>query len=183
MKTTDLSTFDNSDYNPGAGLPERVLWYFVNACFFTSRWLPISRFKVFLLKLFGAKIGKGVVIKPAVNIKYPWHLTIGNHVWIGENVWIDNLDKVSIGSHTTLSQGVMLLCGNHNYKSPSFDLITGAITLEDGVWIGAKSLVGPGVICRSHALLSVQSVATSDLEAYKIYRGNPAVFVKNREIS
>ena len=58
-------------------------------------WFPISGFKRFLLRLFGAKIGKGVVIKPCVNIKYPWKLRIGNYVWIGENVWIDNLDTVT----------------------------------------------------------------------------------------
>lgn len=182
MNTADLSSYDNSSYHPGAGTVKRVLWYFTNAVFFTSRWLPLSSFKVFLLRLFGAKVGKGVNIKPAVNIKYPWRLSIGNYVWIGENVWIDNLADVTIGNNVCISQGAMLLCGNHNFKKYSFDLITGTIILEAGVWIGAQSIVAPGVHCKSHSILSLQSAASSDLEAYTIYRGNPAVEVKKREI-
>lgn len=182
MNKTDLSSYDNSSYHPGAGTIKRILWYFTNALFFTSRWLPVSGLKVFLLRLFGAKVGKGVNIKPAVNIKYPWRLTIGNFVWIGENVWIDNLADVTIGDNVCISQGAMLLCGNHNFKKSSFDLITGTITLEEGVWIGAHSLVGPDVICRSHSVLAVKSVASTELESHTIYRGNPAVAVKKREI-
>jgi putative colanic acid biosynthesis acetyltransferase WcaF len=74
----------------------------------------------------------------------------------------------------------MLLCGNHDYKRSTFDLIVGNIMLEDGVWIGAKSVVCPGVVCRSHSVLSVGSVASAPLDAYGIYRGNPAVKVKER---
>lgn len=180
-KTTDLSRFNNSWYNPG-NVVKRSLWYFVNAVFFKKSWNTFSGLKVFLLRLFGAEVGKGVVIKPCVNIKYPWKLTIGNYVWVGENVWIDNLGKISIGDHCCLSQGVFLLCGNHDYKSSSFDLMVKDIILENGVWIGAKSIVCPGVTCKSHAVLSVGSVATKDLEAYSIYTGNPAVRVKERVI-
>ena len=81
-----------------------------------------------------------MVIKPSVNIKYPWRLTIGSFVWIGEGVWIDNLENVVIGDNVCISQGAMLLCGNHNYKKTTFDLIVGSITLEDGVWVGAQSV-------------------------------------------
>lgn len=73
-------------------------------------------FKIWMLRKFGAKIGKGVFIKPLVNIKYPWNLDIGDYTWIGENVWIDNLTQVKIGSNVCISQGAMLLCRNHNYK-------------------------------------------------------------------
>jgi len=176
----DLSKFNNSFYHPGANALKRTLWYYVNLIFFNSSWLPISGFKVFLLRLFGARIGKNVNIKPSVNIKYPWRLVISDYVWIGENVWIDNLDDVSIGSNCCLSQGAMLLCGNHNYKKESFDLITGKIILENGVWIGAKAIVCPGVTCHSHSVLSVGSVATKDLEADSIYQGIPAIKIKSR---
>jgi putative colanic acid biosynthesis acetyltransferase WcaF len=74
----------------------------------------------------------------------------------------------------------MLLCGNHNYKKESFDLMTGKIIIEDGVWIGAKAIVCPGVTCHSHSVLSVGSVATKDLDANSIYQGNPAVKIKSR---
>ncbi len=123
------------------------------------------------------------VIKPKVNIKYPWFLILGDYVWIGEKVWIDNLAQVTIGSNVCISQGALLLCGNHNYKKPSFDLITGKITLEDGVWIGALATVCPGVCCKSHSILTVGSVATKDMDSYSIYQGNPAFKTKNRELS
>ncbi len=133
--------------------------------------------------MFGAKIGKKVVVKPGVNIKSPWLLSVDDHVWIGENVWIDNLVKVTIASNCCISQGAMLLTGNHNYKKTTFDLVTGEIKLEEGTWIGAKAVVCPGVVCHSHALLTVASVATSNLEAYGIYQGNPAKKIRTRKIS
>ncbi|HBH23373.1 MAG TPA: colanic acid biosynthesis acetyltransferase WcaF [Cytophagales bacterium] len=182
MPQTDLSQYDNSWYSPRAGVIRRLLWYFTSHLFFTHGLFPISGLKVFLLRLYGAGVGKGVNIKPSVNIKYPWLLDVGDYVWIGEGVWIDNLTSVKIGSHCCLSQGALLLTGNHNYKKKTFDLMVGEIVLEDGVWIGAKSLVCPGVTCKSHSLLNVGSVATGDLEAFTIYQGNPAQKVKEREL-
>ncbi len=180
-RTTDLSSFSNVEYQPG-GPVKRGLWYMVNAIIFNSPFLPFSGLKVFLLRLFGAEVGHGVVIKPKVNIKYPWFLQIGNHVWLGEGVWIDNLGMVTIGNHCCVSQGAMLLTGNHNFKSSSFDLLVSPINLEDGVWIGAQSVVCPGVYCESHAVLSVGSIATSRLEAYKVHQGNPAQVIRERVI-
>jgi putative colanic acid biosynthesis acetyltransferase WcaF len=178
--STNLSKFNNSWYNPGASLLKQGLWYLVNTIIFKTYLFPFRALKIFLLKLFGARIGKGVNIKPSVNIKYPWRLTIGNDSWIGENSWIDNLDDVEIGSNVCISQGVMLLCGNHNFKKETFDLFIGKIILEDGVWIGAKSIVCPGVTCKSHSILGVGSVATSNLEEFGIYQGNPAIKIKDR---
>jgi putative colanic acid biosynthesis acetyltransferase WcaF len=102
--------------------------------------------------------------------------------WIGEGVWIDNLDDVEMGDNCCISQGVLLLTGNHNYKKSTFDLITGQIILEDGVWIGAKSLVAPGATCQSHSVLSAASVLTSDMQAFGVYAGNPAKFIRNRNM-
>ena len=110
-------------------------------------------------------------------------MEIGDNVWIGENVWIDNLEQVKIGDNCCLSQGAMLLTGNHNYKKSTFDLLTGTITLEDGAWVGAQSTVCPGVTCKSHCILSVGSIATFDLEPYTIYQGNPAKPVRDRIIN
>ncbi len=180
MATTQLNTFNNSWYKPGSAI-QRVMWYFTHMAFFRSAF-PFSSFKVFLLRMYGARVGKGVVIKPHVRIKYPWLLELGNHIWIGEDVWIDNLGKVAIADHCCLSQGAMLLCGNHDYSKSTFDLMVGDITLEQGVWIGAKATVCPGVTCGSHSVLSVGSVATKNLEAYSIYQGVPAVKIKDRTI-
>ncbi len=178
--TTNLSSFDNSWYKPGSRL-RRACWYVVHELFICSG-QPVSGLRIMLLRLFGAEIGHGVVIKPRVRIKYPWKLKVGNHTWIGEDVWIDNLGLVVIGDHCCLSQGSMLLCGNHDYSRSTFDLLVGDITLEDGSWIGAKAVVCPGVTCYSHSVLAVGSVASAPLEAYGIYRGNPAVKVKERKI-
>ncbi|MBK7937518.1 MAG: colanic acid biosynthesis acetyltransferase WcaF [Lewinellaceae bacterium] len=181
VEETDLSRFNNDWFTPG-GVFRRSLWYLTNALFFLNPLHPFSGVKVWLLRLFGARIGKGVVIKPGTNIKFPWQLSIGDHCWIGENVWIDNLTKVTIGSHVCLSQGAMILTGNHDFTSRHFDLMIGAITLQNGVWIGARAVVCPGVTCYSHAVLTVQSVATGDLESYGIYQGNPAVKIRDRKI-
>jgi putative colanic acid biosynthesis acetyltransferase WcaF len=178
---TDLSKYNNDWYQPGGSLLKNACWYFVNAIFIHSAF-PFSSVKVFLLRLFGASIGTSVTIKPNVTIKYPWHLTIGNHVWIGEQVWIDNLSRVTIKNNCCVSQGAMLLCGNHDYSKTSFDLIVKDITLEEGVWIGAKSIVCPGVKIGSHSVLTVNSVATSNLEPWGIYQGNPAIKIKERVI-
>lgn len=179
---SDLSRYDNSWYQPGGNPIARILWYFVNVLFFINPLNPISGLKVFLLRLFGAKVGRGVIIKPGVNIKYPWHLEVGHHCWIGEKVWIDNLTKVVLQDHVCLSQGAMLLTGNHNYKRDRFDLMVQPIVLEQGSWVGAQSVVGPGVRLFSHAILAVQSVANQDLDAYGIYQGNPAQKVRERVI-
>jgi putative colanic acid biosynthesis acetyltransferase WcaF len=182
MHKTNLATYNNSWYKPGAGFIKRWLWFYINAIFFNSNFIPLPAVKVVLLKIFGAKVGKGVMIKPCVNIKYPWNVQIDDYAWIGENVWIDSLANIQIGKHACISQGAYLLTGNHNYTLTSFDLIVKPIIIENGVWIGAKAIVCPGVTCYSHAVLAVNSVATQNLEAYTIYRGNPALPIKKRII-
>lgn len=183
MKKTDLSTYNNEWYQPGKSGPVRLLWYLINAVVFNTHLFPMNRLKVILLKSFGATIGEGVIIKPKVNIKYPWKLIIGDYTWIGEEVWIDNLAAVRIGANCCISQGAMLLCGNHNYKKVSFDLITDPIVLEDAVWVGAKAVVCPGVIAAANSVLTVGSIATGNLEASFIYQGNPATKLKERIIN
>ena len=174
-----MNTVNNALYKTsiviGANKMKQICWYFINAIIFKTTLFPLSKLKVLLLKIFGATIGKGVVIKPGVNIKYPWKLSIGNHSWIGEGVWVDNLDTINIGNSVCISQNAYLLTGNHDFKKPTFDLITAPIIIEDGVWIGASAIICPGVICGSHAVLSVASVATKNMDPYHIYKGNPAI--------
>ncbi len=176
----ELKTFNNDWFNPGKSKLIQLIWYYCNAIFLNSHLIPVSFFKVFILKLFGAKIGRGVNIKPKVNIKYPWKLTIGDYSWIGENVWIDNLAQVTIGTNCCLSQESMLLCGNHDFKKSTFDLIVKSITLKDGSWVGAKAIVCPGITLEENSILSVGSVATRDLKENSIYQGNPATKIKDR---
>ena len=177
----DLATYNNKWFKPSSKL-KRALWYFINTCFFKSSWNISTNVKTFWLRVFGADIGKAVVIKPGVNIKYPWKLKIGNHCWIGEGVWLDNLDQITMEDSVCISQGAYLVCGNHNYKSSSFDLMIAPIYVKHGSWIGAKGIIGPGVTVGSHAVLSLGAVATKDLEPYTVYSGNPAVAIHKRKI-
>jgi putative colanic acid biosynthesis acetyltransferase WcaF len=166
----------------GAGKPKQVLWYFVNIFFFKNSLNVSSGLKVALLRAFGAQVGKGVLIKPVVNIKYPWKLQIGDHVWIGEGVWIDNLSQVIIGNNVTVSQGALLLTGSHDHTRTTFDFLSSPIVLEDGVWIGARAIVFGGVTCGTHSILGMNSVAEKNLQAYTIYKGNPSIPVIERLI-
>jgi len=182
MNETKLTkAFNTTGFKIGASKPKIIAWYFTNLLLFKSGIIPFSTILVVILKLFGAKIGKDVRIKPSVNIKYPWKLKLGDHCWLAD-CYIDNLVEVRLGKNVCISQKAMLLTGNHNYSLTTFDLMTGQIVIEDGAWICAKAIVCPGITVKSHAVLRVASVATKDLESYTVYQGNPAVKVKKRSI-
>ena len=177
-----LANFDPSSFDKGAGFLKITLWYFVNALLVRASWNPFMGMKIALLRMFGARIGKGLVIKNNVVIKSPWNLTVGDDCWLGEYCRIDNLDKVCIGNNVCISQGALLLTGNHDYTVSSMPYRNAAITLEDGVWIGAKAVVCPGVTVHRNAILTVGSVATQEMKVDGIYQGNPAVKIRDRKI-
>lgn len=183
MHSTQLSkAFRKGDFEIGATWIRQYAWFLTSILIFKSGIMPFSNVLVLILRIFGAEVGKDVRIKPGVYIRYPWKLTIGDHSWLAD-CYIDNLDKVIIGKSVCISQQAMLLTGNHNYKQVEFDLMTEPIFLADGVWIGAKSLVLPGVKALSHAVLTAGSTAVKTLDAYGIYRGNPAEKIRQRFIS
>ncbi len=182
MNDVDLRSFDGSDYNKGAGFIKIALWYFVNALLVKPSFITLMWGKMFLLKIFGAKIGKRIYLKPGVNVKSPWNLQIGDDCWIGENVWIDNLDKVIIGNNVCISQGAMLLTGNHDYAISSMPYRNAPIIINDGAWIGAKTVVCPGVTVGKNSILTVGSIATKNMVADGIYQGNPAQKIRDRVI-
>ncbi|MBL8813946.1 MAG: colanic acid biosynthesis acetyltransferase WcaF [Planctomycetaceae bacterium] len=153
----DLSKYRVTGYHPGRGKLVQVLWYVTNALIFNSQWFPFSALKVLLLRLFGARIGRGVNIKPLVRIKLPWRLSVGDHSWIGESVWIDNLAEVRIGSNCCISQGAYLCTGSHDHRSESFDLQVRPITIEDGAWVCAKVVVLGGAVVAAHSVISAGS--------------------------
>jgi len=175
-----LSTFDNSWYSPGRPLVVQCLWFFLGLPLLRSSCIPSYALRRGLLRLFGARIGNGVVIKPGVRVKYPWLLEVGDYTWIGEDAWIDNLAHVRLGSNVCISQGAYLCTGNHDWSDSSFGLIVRPIVVRDGAWLGAKVVVGPGVEVAECAVASAGSVVTRNLEASTIYAGNPAVAVKAR---
>jgi putative colanic acid biosynthesis acetyltransferase WcaF len=169
-----------SNYKVKKSKLQQLIWYTVSVVFFESSLFPIYRLKNGVLKLFGAKVGSGLVIKPKVYIKYPWLLEIGNDVWIGEAVRIDNLAMVIIGSNVCISQNAFLLTGNHNYRSDGFELMTGSIIIEDEVWVGASSVVCPNTVLSKGTIITVGSVISGTTNANRVYRGNPAIDIKPR---
>lgn len=178
-----LNQYSTGTYSPGAPLWKLLLWYFIGSPLVESYLLPVSALKVLALRAFGAKIGKGVRIKPKVRVKFPWRLIIGDYVWIGEEAWIDNLATVTIESHACISQGVYLCTGNHDWNDPNFKLKIAPIHIQESSWIAAKSLIGPGVTVGKGAVLVLGGVAGRSLEAMTIYAGNPAQPIKKRSMN
>ena len=158
----------------------KLIWDFFGNTLFASRF-PGTYWRKFILRIFGAKIGKGGKLKINIKISEPWNLSIGDHCWIGENVWIDNLALVKIGNRVCISQGVYLCTGNHNYKKDLFNLILGKIVIEDDCWVAAKSIIAPGSILNRGSVSSLGSVVSGILEEDGIYKGNPAKLLKSKD--
>jgi putative colanic acid biosynthesis acetyltransferase WcaF len=178
-----LDQYRVGSYHPGAPLWKQLLWFYIGDRLVRSALIPFPQLKTLTLRLFGATIGRGVNIKPGVQIKFPWRLSIGHHVWIGENAWIDNVVQVTIGDHVCISQGVYLCTGNHDWRDPNFALQAAPIRIESGAWIAAKATIGPGVTVGQGAVLGLGSIANRSLEPMTIYAGNPAQAIKSRQIT
>ena len=177
----NLSTFDNSWYQAGRSTMTQALWFFLGLPVLRSSVIPSSRIRVFLLRVFGARIGDGVVLKPGIRVKYPWLLSLGDRSWIGEDVWIDNLANVTIGSDVCISQGAYFCTGNHDWSDGAFGLIVKPIVLENGSWVGARSMICPGVTVHECGIAAAGSVVSKDVPAFEIHAGNPATLVRIRE--
>ena len=179
----DLKQFDpEKGLNREVNYVTEICWYLIKVFFFLSAFPFPSSFKVFLLKRFVSTIGKGLIIKPRVNIHMPWKLVIGDYVWLGEEVFILNFEPLRIGSNVCISQRAFLCGGNHDYTLPDFPYRNEPIIIEDGAWIGASCFVAPGTIVEQEAILTAGSVGSGFLRNRGIYTGNPAVKVKDRKL-
>jgi len=167
-------------FNPGVSSFKYALWYFLISPIFKSRFIVFSEWRVLILRLLGAKVGKSVVIKPGVKIKLPWQLSIGDFSWIGEQAWIDNIAPIEIGSNVCISQGAYLCSGSHDWNSPTFDLQLKPIKIHDHVWLAAFSTVAPGTIVQEGVVLTMGANANGTLEQWQIYSGNPCYSVSER---
>jgi putative colanic acid biosynthesis acetyltransferase WcaF len=179
---SDLASFRHQLHVSLVDKLKYAFWLFLSNIFFLTNIPYPNSIKVFILRIFGAKIGRDVVIKPWVKIKLPWKLSIGNHVWLGESSWIDNISEVTIANHVCISQGALLLTGNHDYTKSSFDLMSKPIHIEDGVWIGAKTTIVGGITLKSHCVIGIGVIILRDTEAYQVYRLNNALETKERVI-
>ena len=174
-----LDAYNSRGFSRGKPAWFEALWIFAQWAFLRSQ-IPGSPQRRLILRMFGARVGRGVTIKPGVRVKFPWRLTIGDHSWIGEDVWIDNLAPVAIGSHCCISQGAYLCSGNHDWTAAAFDLRTEQIRICDRVWIGARSVVAPGVTIGEGSILALGSIATRTTSPWSINSGNPAKPIKSR---
>ena len=171
----DLSRYQNPEFSRGAPFWKEVLWWMARTIFFEP-WFPQpSRLRCAVLRAFGAKIGRGVVIRSQVNINFPWRLEIADHVWIGEEVMILSLDRVRIASHVCISQRAFLCTGSHKFKKETFDLVTKPIVIEEGCWIAASAFIGPGVTLRRNTVCAAGAVVMRDAGPNAVLAGNPAV--------
>lgn len=169
----DLSRFRNPEFERGVPRWKEVLWWGVRSWVFAG-WFPVpSAVKVMALRWFGAKVGKGVVIRSRVNITMPWRLEVGDHVWLGDEVLILSLAPVRIGSHCCVSQRAFLCTGSHDYRRPTFDLQTAPIELRDGTWVAAGAFVGPGVVAGPYTVIAAGAVVTKPVPGGMLAYGNP----------
>jgi putative colanic acid biosynthesis acetyltransferase WcaF len=183
--SVDLSRFGmvrDSDYRVGRSFFVRTAWFLLGMPLLRCPILPSSSFRRGLLRWFGAEIGEDAVIKPGVRVKFPWKLKMGDHSWLGEDCWIDNLAPVILGKHVCISQAAYLCTGNHDWSDPAFRLITRSIEIRDGAWIAARASIGPGVVVGEHAVVGFGAVVTGAVPPYEIHGGNPAAFLRRREI-
>lgn len=169
-----LDLYDNSDFDRGAGKLKEALWVLCKCLFFLNPFPWPSALRASLLRLFGAQLGRGVVIRSGVNITFPWRFTAGDHVWIGDEVLILSLAQVTLGSHVCISQRAFLCTGSHDWRRETFDLQTRSIVVEDHVWISAQAFIGPGTTVGSHSVIGAGAVLLTDIPSHSLARGNPA---------
>ncbi len=138
--------------------------------------------RAFLLRCFGARVGRNVNICPSVRIAIPWNLEIGDYSALGEGVWVYNLGRITIGRQATVSQRAHLCAGTHDYESPTRELRKVPISIGDMAWICTEAYLGPGVTVGEGAVVGARAVATKDVEPWSVVAGNPCKFVKTRRV-
>ena len=150
-----------------------------------ARWLPRSvgkGWKNFLLRLFGAKIAKTAHVYSSAKVYYPPFLTMGENTCLASDVECYNVASITIGANTTISQGAYLCTASHDITNPLNPLITAPIVIGDQAWIGARAYVGMGVTIGPGAVVGATASVYKDVEPWTIVGGNPAKFIKTREV-
>jgi putative colanic acid biosynthesis acetyltransferase WcaF len=167
--TRSLAARRGKSYDKGRGFVAQLLWVVCSTLVFTQVWCP-NRLRCALLRLFGAQIGEGVLIKHRVDVQWPWKLSIGDNSWIGTGVELYNVEDITIGSDVCISQRVYLCTGSHDHTSPTFDYDNGPILIEDGVWVCAQSTVLRGVTIGANSVIGAASVVYRDIPPDSIVR-------------
>lgn len=169
----DLSGFTVPKGFRGANALKVQLWWAVQATLFAGSPQIMYRWRAFLLRLFGARIGKDVVIRPSVKITYPWKLTVGDYAWVGDDAVLYTLGEINIGAHTVISQKSYLCTGSHDYTSAHFDINAAPIVIGEKCWLATDVFVAPGVTIGHGTVVGARSSVFKSLPANVICRAIP----------
>lgn len=176
----DLSTFALPEGFRGKGALTVQLWWGVQATLFRHSPQIFYGWRRFLLRAFGAKIGKGVLVRPTARITYPWKVTIGDWSQVGDGTELYSLGRIEIGAHTVVSQGCYICAAGHDPASNSFAIYQSRVVIEDEVWLASQCFVMPGVTVRKGTFCKVRTLVTSDTEEGTVYAGSPGRAVAKR---
>jgi putative colanic acid biosynthesis acetyltransferase WcaF len=158
----------------------RVIWNFTSLIFFRFSPSPFYKWRAFLLKMFGAKVGEGAHVYPGVKIWAPWNLDLGKQCGIANGVTLYSQGKITIGCRAVISQGAYICAGTHDYTQPGFPLITKPIIVHDHVWIAAEAFIHPGTTINPGCVIGARAVVTRDMPAWMVCAGNPCKPLKQR---
>lgn len=176
----DLAGFTGAGYTRGGSALKQVAWLTASGLVLSHWWCPPS-LRARALRLFGAQLGEGVLIRHRVRIHWPWKLTVGDNSWIGEGTWILNLEPVTIGANTCISQDVFLCTGSHDHRSPTFEFDNAPIVIGDGAWVAARATVLRGVTIADNATVGAAALVVHDIGPGEVFLAPAAHPVKPHE--
>lgn len=156
------------------------LWWIVDSLFFKTSPQVLYGWRRFLLRSFGAHVGKGVLVRSSVKVTYPWKVSIGDHSWVGDDAVLYSLGVIKIGSHAVVSQKCYLCAGNHDYQTGDFQIFSSPVEIEDEVWLATDVFIAPGVKIGRGAVVGARSSVFKNLEGGWVYAGNPLKVIKKR---
>lgn len=177
----DLSIYKTPSDFRGRGVIIVQMWWIVQNTIFA--WSPqfCYGFRRFILRLFGCKVGKNVLIRPSVKIQYPWKVCIGDYTWIGDDTVLYSLGEITIGKHVSIAHRDYFCTGLHDHTKVSFDIDTKPIIIEDECWIPNDVFVGPGVTIKKGCVIGARSTVLHDMPEGMICYGAPAKPVRKRK--
>jgi putative colanic acid biosynthesis acetyltransferase WcaF len=161
---------------------QRTVWAIFYVLLFRYSPRPFHGWRSFLLKAFGATVGKGVHVYPSVKIWAPWNLVLGDQCGIASGVTLYSQGKIFIGRKTVISQGTHLVAGTHDYTKPGFPLIAMPITIGNNVWIAAEAFIHPGITIEEGCVIGARAVVTKDMPGWMVCAGHPCKPIKPREM-
>lgn len=151
-----------------------LLWQLVQGSLFALSPQPLYGWRRFLLRCFGAKVGRGVLIRPTARITYPWKVSLGDYAWVGDRAELYSLGEIKIGRNSVISQNVYLCTGSHDYTKANFPIYTKPIIIEDEAWIASDVYIAPGVTVGMGAVVGARSSVFGNIPMLVIATGSPA---------